>query len=456
MPTLLLDDARLRQIHADESVRFAALRPTSARLAARSKQVMPDGVPMAWMAGLFRHPTLFVTGGMGGVFEDADGNRLTDFNLADLSNTVGYGDNPVARAVARQAARGAQFLLPTEDAAAVAEALVARTAVPFWQFTLSASTANTEVIRIARAMTGRRRIVLFDGKYHGHIDATMAEGGAPGSNTPAVPEAMGLSPREAAEAINVPFNDLAALEQALSMGDVALVLIEPALTNCSLVLPEPGYLEGLCRLARAAGALVAFDETHTWTMEYGGFVRKLALAPDFLTLGKGMGSGIPLGAYGMTEAIAVFVARHRDVDIATERGLAIGGTTFANALSMAAARAMLEEVATETAHARIAALGTRLADGIDALITARGLPWRAFRHGPRSGFCLTPTLPRSYAEAEPSIHAALSDARRVFMANRGVWDAIATAGPQVSFAHGADDVDTYLRVAGEFLDTVFR
>ncbi|OJF90069.1 hypothetical protein AX760_24660 [Pararhizobium antarcticum] len=411
---------------------------------------------MAWMAGLFRHPTLFVTGGKGSRFIDADGISLIDFNLADLSNTVGYGDNPVAQAVARQAARGAQFLLPTEDALVVAEALADRTSMPFWQFTISASTANMEAIRIARTITGRQKIVLFDGKYHGHIDPTMAEGGAPGSSIAAVPEAMGLSPHEAANAVNIPFNDLTALEAALAEGDVALVLVEPALSNCSLVLPKPEFLQALCRMTRATGALAALDETHTWAMEYGGFTRMLALKPDFITLGKGLGSGIPLGAYGMTPEIAEFVQRHRDVDIAPTRGLAIGGTTFANALAMAAARAMLTEVATIDAYQRIATLGQRMADGIDAMIAARGLPWRAFRHGPRSGFCLTPELPLTYAEAKPSVNPELSDARRVFMANRGIWDAIATAGPQVSFAHSTDDVDLYLQVAASFLDNLER
>ncbi len=278
---------------------------------------------------------------------DVDGNSYIDFNLADLSNTVGYGHSAISRRLAAQAEKGLQYLLPGEDAIAVAEELKRRTGMPKWQFTISASSANTEVIRIARAFTGREKIVLFEGKYHGHIDATMAEGGAPGGNAPAVPEAMGVSARATADTVNVPFNDAEALARALTANDVALVMAEPALTNCGLVLPEPGFLNEACRLAREAGALFALDETHTWQLAFGGFVRAEGLACDFVGLGKGLGSGAPLGAYGMSEAMGAFLERHCDDYVGPVRGLAIGGTTFASAITMAAARAMLEEVATE-------------------------------------------------------------------------------------------------------------
>lgn len=448
------DPARLHAIYDREVAQFAARTPKSAILSKRAHRVMPDGVPMAWMAGLHRHPALFVTGGQASAFHDVDGNTYVDFNLADLSNTVGYGANAVTRRMSAQAERGMQFLLPGEDAVAVAEALAGRTDLPFWQFTISASSANTEVIRISRAYTGRQKIVMFDGKYHGHIDATLASGGAPGANDPATPEGMGLSPSALADAINVPFNDLTALETALESGDIALVIAEPALTNCTLVLPDPGFLDAVCQLARKYGALVCLDETHTWQLTYGGFVRAEALSPDFVTLGKGLGSATPLGAYGMTAPLGGFVERHRDLYDSPHRGLAIGGTTFGSALTMAAARAMLEEVATPEAYDRMSALGGRLADGIDRVIAAHDLPWRAFRYGPRSGFCQTPALPRNYDEAYPSMDIAFSDAFRVFMANRGIWEAIFSAGPQVSFAHLPADIDLYVELAGAFMAEV--
>ena len=446
-----LDDAKLAAIFARETEVFEARTPTSGRLHARARHSMPDGVPMSWMAGLFHHRPLFVTGGAGSRFTDVDGNSYVDFNLADLSNAIGYGSHAVSRALAAQVQRGLQFMQPGEDAIAVAETLAGRTGLPKWQFTLSASAANAEVIRIARAFTGRARIVLFDGKYHGHIEVTMAKGGAPLSNVAAQPEAMGISARSTADTMNVPFNDLDALARALGQGDVALVMMEPALTNCALVLPQPGFLQQAYRMTKEAGALFSFDETHTWQLAYGGFLRAEALQADFVGLGKGLGSGAPLGAYGMTVELSAYLEAHLDDYVGEVRGLAIGGTTFASAITMAATRAMLEEIATEDGYARMARHGARLADGIEAIIARHGLPWRAFRYGPRSGFCLTPDFPLNSEEAARSVDAPFNNALRVFMANRGVWEANASAGPQASFAHDAADVDRYLEVADAFI-----
>jgi glutamate-1-semialdehyde 2,1-aminomutase len=156
----------------------------------------------------------------------------------------------------------------------------------------------------------------------------------------------------------------------------------------------------------------------------------------------------------MTAPIAEWLAAHHDGVAGAEKGIATGGTLYGNPLSTAAALAMLDDVQSEAAFARIEALGTRLADGIDALIARHRLPWRAFRFGPRSGFCLTPDWPRGVDEAVASIHRPFTAARRVFMANRGIWDAIWSAGPQVGFSHDAADIDRYLAVAAEFLDQV--
>ena len=441
----------LEDIFARESEVFASRTVQSRKLLSIGRGVMPDGVPMAWMAGLYRHQPMFVSHGSGSQFHDVDGNSYIDFNLSDLSNTIGHGENAVTRRVSAQALRGMQFLLPGEDAIAVSQMLRDRVGLPMWQYTLSASAANAEVIRIARAYTGRQRVVIFEGKYHGHIEVTMAEGGAPGSNAPATPGGMGVSAKATADTVNVQFNDLPALARALQDRDVALVLTEPALTNCSLVLPEPGYLQEAYRLTKEAGALLALDETHTWQFAYGGLVRELGLSADVVTLGKGLGSGMPLGAYGMTAELGRFLEENRDVDVADTRGLAIGGTTYGSAITLAAARAVLEEVLTEDGYRRAVALGGLLADGIDAIIARYNLPWRAFRYGPRSGFCLGERLPQNVDEAAPSLDRGFSDARRVFMANRGIWEAIASADPQTSFVHTAADIDRYLEVAEEFI-----
>jgi glutamate-1-semialdehyde 2,1-aminomutase len=446
-----LDMGRFSALLEAETDQFHRNRPKSAALLERARKVMPDGVPMAWMVGLYDHLPPFFTGGQGARFTDADGHSYIDFNLCDLSNTVGYGDTPPAHAVARAAMRGPQALLPTTASITLAERLAERTGMPFWQHTVSASSANTEVFRIASVMTAKPKVVMFHGGYHGHIDQTMV---GPDSEGKAEAYSLGPAPNLTRDTIPLPFNDLDALRRALAPQDVAVVIAEPAMTNCGLVLPDPGFLEEACRLSRAAGAIFVLDEAHTWQMAYGGFVRQMRLDCDVVTLGKGLGSGVALGLYGMTAPIAAWLAAHHDGSASDEMGIATGGTLYGNPLSTAAALSMLEDVQTEPAYARIARLGTRLSDGIDAMISDHGLPWRAFRYGPRSGFCLTPDLPRNVVEAFASMHRPFNAARRVFMANRGIWDAIYSAGPQVGFAHDEADIDRYLSVASDFLDHV--
>lgn len=447
--TVSIDREKLARLRVREDADFLARTPESARLAARARQHLPNGVPMAWMAGLYRTPPIFMAGGSGPEFRDIDGNRYVDFNVSDLSMTMGFGPPAIVAAVNRQIAQGAHFLLPTEDAIVVAEDLAQRIGLPFWQFTLSASGANTEVIRVARHLTGRRKIAIFGGHYHGHIDETLVEE----EDGRIVPDLLGLAPDAAAHTVILPFNDLHALEEALRSQDIALVLTEPALTNCNVVLPDPGFLAGLRSLTKAHGSLLCIDEAHTFQFAYGGLTRAWAIDCDFVVLGKGLGSGVGFALYGMSEEIGRAFARHQDTDVGL-KGLATGGTTYATALAAAVARAALGEVLTPANYTRVAALGARLADGLDALFAARNLDWRAFRLGPRSGYCMNPALPRDGTEAGLSLDADLIDARRVYMANRGVWDAVFSAGPQASFAHAPEHIDRYLAVAGAFLDEI--
>ncbi len=327
--------------------------------------------------------------------------------------------------------------------------LADRMGLPFWQYTLSASGSNTEVIRIARFMTKRPRIVIFGGHYHGHIEETLVreEDGRSVAETP------GLSPGSAAHTTILPFNDLAALERTLAVGDVALVLTEPVMTNCNLVLPDPGFHQGVRELTRRFGSLLCIDEAHTFQFAYGGLSREWKLIPDFIVAGKGLGSGFAFAMYGMSEAIGHCVADNVDIDIGP-RGIALGGTTYGSAFALAIAKAMLRDVLTAGAYARVNGLGAALADGLDRLFQARALPWTAFRCGPRSGYCLAPSLPRTGAEGNQSLDFDLIDTRRVYMANRGIWDAVSAAGPQASIAHSDDDIETYVRAAGDFLDRV--
>jgi glutamate-1-semialdehyde 2,1-aminomutase len=445
-PAYRADRARIAQLNQRELELFTARTGKSSALLNRARKVMPAGTPMSWMAGYYMHPQLYVAGGKGSRFYDADGNSYVDMNVADLSATLGYGIPVVEEAMVRQFRNGAHYLLPTEDAVVTAELLEQLMGLPYWQFTLAASGANTEIMRIARHITGRRKMVDFEGKYHGHIEETLVklDGGH------SVPEYQGLSGRRADDTIILPFNDLDALAAALESREVALVLTEPALTNCSLVLPDPGYLQALRQITAATGTLLCIDESHTFSFAYGGLTRLWGLAADFITLGKGFGTGLAFAGYGMTAAIGEHVESHLDI-LHRKPGIGLGGTLYGNALSMACARAVLEQVLTEDAFMRISALGSRMADGIDAICRDLCLPCRAFRIGPRSGLCLTAELPRNYAEARLSMDLDMLDARRVYMANRGYWDCIVSAGPQASFAHSEEEIDGYVVLMRNFL-----
>jgi glutamate-1-semialdehyde 2,1-aminomutase len=444
-----IDRDRLAAVHAREREQFERRTRRSAELIARGRRHLPDGVPMAWMAGLYDHRTIYVAHGEGCRFTDVDGNSYVDFNQADLSASCGFAPPAVLEAMAERAARGLQFLLPVEEGIELAELLAERYGLPAWQFTLAASGANAEAVRLARHRTGRELIVVFGGHYHGHIDDMLVAGNESGVH----PELLGVNPRATADTRLVPFNDLDALSRVLAGEEVAAVITEPALTNVGVVMPADDFHAGVRALARERGALLILDETHTQTAAFGGLTHAWGLEPDVVTLGKSLGGGVPIGAYGMTADLGEWMERHRDA-YGRSVGLATGGTTYANPLSLAAAVAVLRHVQTLEAFERTAALGAQLADGIEAAAARHGLSWRAHRLGGRSGYCLEPELPRDADDAERSLDHELIDARRLYMANRGVWDAIASAGPAASFAHMADDVDEYLAVLDAFLGDV--
>jgi glutamate-1-semialdehyde 2,1-aminomutase len=434
---------KVREIHDAELRRFVAARPRTMEMLERARVHLPNGVPMAWMAYDQEVPA-YIERGKGAGFVDVDGHRYLDVNVSDMVMFCGYGTPEIVEAVAERARRGTQFLLPTAEAIEVAEELARRYPVPLWQFTLSASQANVEAIRVARAATGREVVLLFDGHYHGHFD----EGLVNLEDGRLVPVQRGLAKATPGKVRIAQFNDLDGLRRALEPRDVAVVLTEPALTNnVHLLLPQPGWHEALRALTRATGTVLAIDETHTCVVGPGGATRRFGLEPDIVTIGKSIAGGVPLGAYGLTEPLAA------EIDVRRPPGAATGGTLFGNPLSLAAARAALTQVLTPAAYEHTAALGARLADGIEAALRDAGLPWTAQRFGPRTGHWHGPE-PKTGQEALALRDRPVTVAQRIWMANRGVWEALPGAGPTMSVPARAADVDRYLDAYASFLRAV--
>jgi glutamate-1-semialdehyde 2,1-aminomutase len=447
-----LDPAGLQERYELERNRFERERPRSRELAAKARRHMPNGTPMAWMVATYRHPPLFVAGGSGARFRDVDGHEYVDFNLADMSAFTGYAPPPLAEAVSGRARMGTQFMLPDEDAIVVAAELARRFGLPQWQLTLSASQANAEVIRLARVATGRERVVMLDGKYHGHVDDVMVdlEGSA------LVPEQRGL-PRDLVERVRiVQMNDLGALERALAPGDVAVLLMEPVMTNNhGLLLPTDGYLDGVREITRAAGTLLAYDETHTLVCGQGGLTARWDLDPDAVIVGKSIAGGVPCGAYGMRPELASLLDYDAESpSFSYSRRIATGGTLFGNALSTTAARVTLERLLTEDAYEHTAQLGTRLVGALRERLERVGVPWSVQQLMARCCLHLAAEPPADAIAARAMDRKLVRQWQRLYFANRGVWEAIVGAGPTVAVPAMDADVDAYVEAFEGWLEQV--
>jgi glutamate-1-semialdehyde 2,1-aminomutase len=433
-----LDRARLCALHARELARFRQDRPRTVAMVARARAHMPNGVPMAWMA-YYGDQLVYVDHGQGPGFTDVDGLRYVDFNASDMAMFCGHAHPAIVAAVQARAARSTQFLLPTVESVEVAEELARRYPVPQWQFTLSATQANAEAIRLARAATGREVIVLFQGHYHGHFE----EGLVDLADGQASLVQRGLSKEVTGRVRIAQFNNADTVRRALEPGDVALVLTEPAMTNnLHLLLPEPGWHAALRDLTRDHGTLLALDETHTHVVGPGGATGLWHLAPDMVTIGKAVAGGLPMGAYGVTADLG------EQLDVT--RNVATGGTLFGNPLSAAAAKAALTEVLVPAAYQHTTELGSELAHGIDQAIRAAGLPWTVIRLGPRSGQWYGP-MPRTGAEAYTLTDDPLTRLMRLWLANRGIWDGLPGAGPTVPVPASRADVASYVSAYGDLL-----
>ena len=378
---------------------------------------MLAGVPMIWMAKWPGGFPVYVKSASGARFIDLDHNEYTDFCLGDTGSMSGHSPLPTVLAISEQAKKGITLMLPTEQAAKNARELNSRFGLPKWQFTLSATDANRHLIRFARHVTGKQKIAVHDFCYHGTVDETFANL-APDGSTTSRKNNIGAPVPLDQTTVSIPFNDLAAAEAAFASGEVAAMLMEPALTNIGIVLPDTGYLEGMQELCRKYDIIWILDETHTLSAGPGGMTAQLGLKPDALVLGKTIGGGIAVGAYGMTETLAETIAASMELESIDVGG--VGGTLAGNALSMAAVGATLTEVLTPEAFEHMESLAIMWQQGIQEIIDEFGLPWQVSRVGCRGEYSFRPSAPKTGAEAAAAEDFELQQFLQLHALNRGI------------------------------------
>ncbi|MDX6506349.1 MAG: glutamate-semialdehyde -aminomutase [Gaiellaceae bacterium] len=436
----------MQDLLTSELERFDQEHPRSRELAEEARESLLSGVPMPWMIRWPGGFPVFAAEAHGARFRDVDGHEYVDFCLGDTAAMTGHSPEPTVRAVAEQAARGITLMLPSEDALWVGRELTRRFGLARWQFALTATDANRFAIRLARELTGRPKILVFNWCYHGSVDETFVglEGGEVVSR-----EGNVGAPVPLAETTRVgEWNDVDALERELAHGDVACVLAEPALTNIGIVLPEPGYHDALRAATREAGTLLIIDETHTICAGPGGYTAAYGLEPDLLTIGKPIAAGIPAAAYGFSAEVAGRLEAMLPADERADVG-GIGGTVAANVLSLAAARATLAEVLTDEAFERMISLGERFEAGVADVIERRGLPWHVTRLGCRVEYLFRAERPRTGSEAAAGGDPELDRLIHLYALNRGIlltpFHNMALMSPETTEA----DVDLHTQVFDE-------
>ncbi len=411
-----LDPARLAAVLDRERARYVQSNSRSSALAQQASAHLMFGVPLHWMSDWSMPFPLHVDQAKGAHVTDVDGHTYVDFCLGDTGAMFGHSPEPVARALAAQATRGLTTMLPSEDGVWVARELARRFGLPVWQFALSASDANRFAIRWARALTGRRQILIFNGCYHGTVDDVFVDlvDGKSSTRNSLLGQVVDITQTTR----SVEFNDLAALESALADGQVACLLAEPVMTNIGMVLPDPGFWDAAQALCRRYGTLLLIDETHTISSAPGGYTQAHGLKPDLLVLGKPVAGGLPCAVYGFSADTAARAEAAKRQAPPGHSG--IGTTLTANLLAMAAMRANLAEVMTDTAYAHMFGLAEQLALGLGQVIERHHLPWCVTRIGARTEFQFTPTAPRNGTQAEAILDAALEKNIHLYLLNRGL------------------------------------
>ena len=394
---------------------FIAANPISLALS-RQASAWRSGVPMHWMRDWATPFPIYVKDAKGAVLTDVDGHVYDDFCLGDTPSMFGHARPELTKAIADQAGQGVGFMLPTETANAVGTLLAQRFGLPQWQVATTASDANRAAIRWARAVTGRAKILVFDGCYHGMVDDCFV---ALYDGQPANKKGLIGQVRDQTETTTViPFNDVPALEAALKAGDIAAVLAEPVMTNCGMILPQPGFHRALRELTVQHGTLLILDETHTLSSGTAGYSGAHGLQPDMLVIGKAIAGGVPAAVWGVTADLATRM--NIAEALAGPGSSGIGTTLSGNALAMRAMHVMLTEIMTAEAYDHMLRGAEQLVAGLRDVIDAHSLPWSVVHVGARAELIFAPQPPHDADAMRRVLDHDLLEAFHLFLINQGV------------------------------------
>lgn len=437
-PELRANAARLFET---ERELFVERTRRSAELFERASRVMPFGVASSFQAG-DPHP-IYLVSGAGSTVTDVDGNTYIDFHNGFGAMAAGHAHPKVRAAIENAAATGIHFAATTETAVAVAEEIKRRFGGDRYRFTNSGTEATMDAVRLGRAFSGKDVLLKVEGSYHGHHDAVMysivpsLDSSGRGDRPWAEPFSRGIPQDTAHTTRIVPFNDIEALEEAVSGGDAGVLIMEPVMMNAGIVLPLPGYLDRVRRLCTEHSVVLIFDEVKTGvTIAAGGATEKYGVQPDLICLAKAIGGGAVVGAFG----------GRADVMGEIENGVAALGTFNGNPLSMAACLATLTEVLTEDAYQYLAKLGTRLAEGLAEAARSAGLPAVTTDLGCKGAITFRDRPIERYRDFQ-EVDDSLFEAFWFWMVNRDVY---VTPGKEeqwtISVQHSEDDIDRFVDV----------
>src|SRR5579871_5468992 len=446
-----IDRARLNALIEQERAALDARTPTSREMYERARRSLSGGVASSYQV---RHPwPIYLVSGEGPRVVDVDGNEYWDFHNGFGSMVQGHAHPAISAAVRARVALGTHFAAVTEDAIVVAEELSRRFELPRWRFVNSGSEATMDAIRIARGLTGRETIVKIFGSYHGHHDGVMVSIGVPydqigdRDDLASLPYGAGIPAAVTALTIPVPFNDAAAMERRIERLEregraPACVIMEAAMMNLGVVLPEPGYLEAVRDITARHGIVLIFDEVKTGlAIAAGGATERFGVQPDMVTLAKTLGGGLPSGAIGATEEVMAAVEDGRVYQVGTYNG---------NPLSMAASRASLEQVLTPEAYRHLDALNDRIVGGCEAVIERHQLPGYAVGIGSKGCVTFSPARVMDYETFKANQDVAVTELAWLWNMNRGIY---MTPGREeewtLSIAHTTEAIDDYIRVFDE-------